>query len=166
MDNASDENHQFRFTSDDLGKLKSLVRSKASAELSDDDIEDITGEILLSAVVSAANANATASVAALAFTYAQYPSYYADARSAASAVATHDPCEYEWASPDTDTVPLSVEIRHVLYSLSPASRTIIWMCDVEGMTLSETATVLGMSTATAYRRLKQAHEDFRAVWNA
>jgi DNA-directed RNA polymerase specialized sigma24 family protein len=34
------------------------------------------------------------------------------------------------------------------------------------MTLSESATTLGLSTATAHRRLQQAHEEFQAAWNA
>ena len=34
------------------------------------------------------------------------------------------------------------------------------------MTLSESATMLNVSTATAYRRLEQAHDEFRAIWNA
>jgi DNA-directed RNA polymerase specialized sigma24 family protein len=166
VDQTLDEHHKFQFTSDDLGKLKSFVRGKASAELSQDDVDDITGEILLSACVSAANADTTVSVAALAFTYAEYPSYYTDARRTAAAVAGKDPWEYEWTSPETTTPTLSVEIRRVLYSLSPISRTIIWLCDLEGMTLTETATALGISTATAYRRLQQAHDDFRAAWTA
>ena len=166
MDHASDEHHQLQFASDDLAKLKSVVRGNASAQLSDADVEDITGEILLSACGSAANTNTTAPVAALAFTYAALPSYYTVARSTAAAVADKDPMSYAWSSPDASTATLSVEIRHVLYSLSPISRTVIWMCDVEGMTLSETATVLGVSTTTAYRRLQQAHEEFRAAWNA
>lgn len=166
MDMTSDEHHPFRFTSDDLAKLKSVVRGKASAELSAADVEDITGEILLSAVVSATNADTTLPIAALAFTYAALSSYYSDARKAAAAVADKDPMSYEWGSGDASTATLSVEIRHMLYSLSPISRTIIWMCDVDGMTLSESATILGVSTATAYRRLQRAHEEFRAAWNA
>jgi len=164
MDREPDEHHQFQFTSDDLAKLRSVVRGKASAELSDTDVDDITGEILLSACVTAANT--TAPIAALAFTYAALPSYYTDARTRVAAVTRTDPWEYEWSSPDASSPTLSVEIRHVLYSLSPISRTIIWMCDVEGMRLTEAATALGMSTATAHRRLKQAHKDFRAAWDA
>jgi len=34
------------------------------------------------------------------------------------------------------------------------------------MALTETATALGVSTATAYRRLKQAHSEFQSAWNA
>ena len=166
MDQTSDEHHQLQFTSDHLAKLKAVVRRKASAELGIADVEDITGEILLSACVTAASADATVPVAALAFNYAALSSYYTDARKAAAAVADEDPMSYEWGSGNSDTATLSVEIRHVLYSLSPISRTIIWMCDVEGMTLSESATMLGVSTATAYRRLQQAHEEFRAAWNA
>jgi DNA-directed RNA polymerase specialized sigma24 family protein len=166
MDHEPDEHHQFQFTSDDLAKLKSVVRGKASAELSHGDVDDITGEILLSACVTATNADSTAPVAALAFTYAALPSYYTNARTTAAAVAGKDPWEYEWAWPDTSTATLSVDIRHVLYSLSPISRTIIWMYDVDGMTLRETATALGVSTTTAYRRLQQARDEFRAAWNA
>jgi DNA-directed RNA polymerase specialized sigma24 family protein len=51
-------------------------------------------------------------------------------------------------------------------SLSPISHTIIWMCDAEGMTLSKSATMSNVSTATAYRRLQQAHDEFRATWDA
>jgi DNA-directed RNA polymerase specialized sigma24 family protein len=166
LDSTSDEHHQFQFTSDDHAQLKSFVRGKASAELSKADVDDITSEILLSACVSAASADVTAPVAALAFTYASYARYYADARKTAEAVAGADPVTYERNTPATGTATLSVEIRHVLRSLSPASRTIIWMCDVEGMTLTETATTLGVSVATAYRRLKQAHSEFQSVWNA
>lgn len=166
MEHPPDEHHQLRFTSDDLSKLKLVVKSNASAEREYDDLEDITGEILLSACVSAANANTTAPIAALAFRYAEYPSYYADARARAAKVASEDPSAYDWPSPETSTTSLSVEIRLVLSSLSPISRTIIWLHDVEGMTLAETATALGMSTATAHRRLQQAHADFRAAWDA
>jgi DNA-directed RNA polymerase specialized sigma24 family protein len=166
VDHTSDEDHQFQFTSDDLAKLRSVVRARASAELGTADVEDITGEILLSACVTAANADATAPIAALAFTYAALPSYYADARKTAAAVVDRDPTLYELGSQDASIANLSVEIRHALYSLSQISGTIIWMCDVEGMTLSESATALGVSTATAYRRLQHAHEDFRAVWTA
>ena len=166
MNPASAEYHQFRFTSDDLAKLKAVVRSKASAELSAADVDDIAGEILLSACVTAAHANTTAPIAALAFTYASLPSYYTYARKAAAAVTDMDPTSYEWEAPDSSSATLSVEVRLVLYSLSPISRAMIWLCDVEGMTLAETATILGMSTATAHRRLEQAHDDFRAAWNA
>jgi DNA-directed RNA polymerase specialized sigma24 family protein len=166
VDIASDEHHQFQFTSDDLAKLKSVVRRNACAELSAADVEDITGEILLSACVSATNADTTLPIAALAFTYAALPSYYTGPRKAAAAVADKDPMSYEWGSGDASTATLSVEIRLVLHSVSPISRTIIWMCDVEGMTLSGSATMLGVSTATAYRRLQEAHEEFRAAWNA
>ena len=166
MEIASDDHHQFRFTSDDLAKLKSVVRGKTSAQLGAADVEDITGEILLSACVTAWNADTTVPLAALAFRYAALPSYYTDARKAAAAVSDKDPMAYEWGSGDASTATLSVEIRHVLYSLSPTSRQMIWMCDVEGMTLSESATMLNVSTATAYRRLKQAHEEFRAAWDA
>jgi DNA-directed RNA polymerase specialized sigma24 family protein len=166
VDITSDEHHPPQFTSDDLAKLKSVVRGKASAELSTADVEDITGEILLSACVSAANANTTVPIAALAFIYAALPSYYTEARKTAAAVAGKDPMSYEWGSGDASTATLSVEVRHLLYSLSPISRTIIWICDLEGLTLSESATMLGVSTATAYRRLEQAHEEFRAAWNA
>lgn len=165
MDHTSDEHHQFQFTSDDLAKLQSVVRSKASAELGTADVEDIAGEILLSACVTAANADTTAPIAALAFTYATLPSYYTDARKAAATVADKHSMPYERNSGDASTATLSVEIRHVLYSLSPTSHTIIWMCDVEGMTLSESATMLGVSTATTYRRLQRAREEFRAAWN-
>jgi len=169
VDITSDEHHQPyqpQFRSDDLAKLKSVVRGKASKELGTADLEDITGEILLSACVTASNTDTNASIAALAFTYAALPSYYTDARKAAASVADEDPASYEWGSGDSSTATLSVEIRHVLYSLSPISRKIIWMCDVEGMTLSESATMLNVATATAYRRLEQAHEEFRAIWNA
>lgn len=165
MEITSDDHHQFRFTSDDLAKLKSVVRGKASAQFGAADVEDITGEILLSACVTAWNADTTVPVAALAFTYAALPSYYTDARKAAAAVSDKDPVSYDWGS-DANTATLSVEIRHVLYSLSPISRQMIWMCDVEGMTLNESATMLNLSTATAYRRLEHAHEEFRAIWNA
>jgi DNA-directed RNA polymerase specialized sigma24 family protein len=166
VDITPDDHHQFRFTSDDLAKLKSVVRGKASAQLGAAEIEDITGEILLSACVTAAHADTTAPITALAFTYAALPSYYTDARKAAAAVSDKDPMSYEWGSGDASTATLSVEIRHVLCSLSPISRKMIWMCDVEGMTLSESATKLDVSTATAYRRLQQAHEEFRAAWDA
>ena len=166
MDITSDEHHQSHVTSDDLAKLKSVVRGKSSAELGMADVEDITGEILLSACVTASHTDTNAPIAALAFTYAALPSYYTHARKAAAAVADEDPMSYEWGSGDSSTATLSVEIRHVLYSLGPISHTIIWMYDVEGMTLSESATMLGVSTATAYRRLQEAHEEFRAAWNA
>lgn len=166
MDCASDEHHQFQFTSDDLAKLKSVVKGKASTSLSDADVEDITSEILLSACVTAARADSTAPIAALAFTYAAMPSYYVAARRATADSAEKDPTSYEWIAPEGSNSTLSVEIRHVLLSLSPISRQVIWMCDVAGMTLAETATVLDISTSTAYRRLEEAHADFRAAWAA
>ncbi len=158
--------HESQFTSDDLAKLKAVVRSNASSGTSPADVEEITGEILLSACVTAARADTTASVAALAFEYAALPSYYVNVREAAATVADKDPISYEWRAQAAGTATQSVQIRHVLYSLSPMSRTIVWMCDVEGMTLSESATILGVSTATAYRRLRQAHDDFVEAWNA
>ncbi len=166
MDTTSNKRHQSSFTSDHLAKLKSVVRGRASAELSTADVEDITGEILLSACVSAANSAPAVPIAALAFSYAALPSYYTNARKSAAGVAGQNPTVHEWGSGDLSTATLSVEIRHVLHGLSPISRKLIWMCDVAGMTLSESATTLGLSTATAHRRLQKAHEEFQAAWNA
>lgn len=164
MDFASETQHQFRFTGEDLGKLKSVVKRRASRSFGAVDLDDITGEILLSACVTAAKADATAPVAALAFRYAAMPSYYTAARKAAAAVAAEDP---DWGSiPDASRSAQAVEIRDALRVLGPVSGQMIWRCDVEGMTLAETATTLGVSTATSHRRLKQAHDEFRAAWAA
>lgn len=166
MDYASESQHQFRFTSEDLAKLKSVVKGRTSRGLGAADLDDITGKILLSACVTAAKADATAPVAALAFRYAEMPSYYTAARKAAADVAAEDPDWIRGSTPHASRSAQAVEIRDVLRVLGPVSGQMIWRCDVEGMTLAETATTLGVSTATAHRRLKRAHDEFRAAWAA
>jgi DNA-directed RNA polymerase specialized sigma24 family protein len=163
---TSDAPHQSHFSHDDLKKLTSIVRANASAALNADDVEDITGEILLSASITAANASTTAGVAALAFSYARLPRYYAERVRHVATVLPYDPLAFEWSSHLLGNATLSVEVRRVLYALGAASRTLIWLCDVEGRTLAETGTLIGVSTATAYRRLSRAHDDFRAAWTA
>lgn len=166
MDHASEHHLRSPFTTDDLARLKSVVRGKASAALGNAEVDDIIGEILLSACVTHARTDTVAPVAALAFSYAGMPSYYAAARKTAATVVDKDPESYEHSG-QVATDPIhSLEVRDVLRSLRPASREMIWRCDVEGFTLSETATALGVSTATAHRRLMLAHDDFRAAWGA
>lgn len=166
MDHASEKHLRSRFTTDDLAKLKSVVRGKASATLGSVDVDDITGEILLSASVTGANAGTTASVAALAFSYARMPSYYATARKTAATIAEKDPESYERSGQIAAAPVRSLEVRDVLHSLNPVSGEVIWRCNVEGLTLAETATATGVSTATVHGRLRVAHNEFRAAWAA
>ncbi len=165
MDSASKQ-LQSEFNADDLAKLKSVVRGKASGDLSEADVDDISGEILLSACVTASKTNSTAPVAALAFNYAAMPSYYVKARKVAATTAYDGPTLPDGGEPIASDPILSIEIRDVLRSLSEERREMIWRCDVEGRTLAETATAFGVSIATAHRRLKGAHDDFRAAWTA
>lgn len=164
MDHASDVHRRLSFTSDHLARLMSVVKGKAFDGLGEADLNDIAGEILLSACVSAARAHTTVPIAALAFSYAAMPSYYATTRRAAASVAPEGAGSSGEGATDASRSFQAVEIRDVLRTLSAESRRMIWACDVAGMTLTETATVLGVSTATAHRRLRQAHDDFRAAW--
>jgi DNA-directed RNA polymerase specialized sigma24 family protein len=163
MDHTSDEHNKYAFSSEDLKKLKSVVRRNAGNDLREDDLDDITGDILLAAVVTASKPDTKASIAALAFTYAKKASYYVAARKIAEAVAVKS-AEYEWA--DSRDPILALEIVDTLSSLSPINREMIWLCDTVGLTLADAAETLGMSTATAHRRLNGAHCDFRQVWAA
>lgn len=165
MPDASDD-HQSQFTTDDLATLHALVKRNASATLTKTDRDDIAGEILLSACVTASRPGTSATIAQLAFGYAKMASYYASAAERKAAVAEKDPTTFEWTDSTMVNATLSVEIRNVLSGLDPASRQIIWLCDVAGLTLSETATMLGVATSTAGRRLEKAHNDFKAAWSA
>src|SRR5688572_18055764 len=84
VDRASEKVFRSRFTAEDLAKLKAVVRARASATLGNAEVDDITGEILLSACVTHAKTDTTAPVAALAFSYAGMPSYYTTARKTAA----------------------------------------------------------------------------------
>lgn len=166
MEHGSDEHHRFSFTSDHLARLKSVVKGKALDGLGEADLNDIAGEILLSACVSAARADTTVPLAALAFSYAAMPSYYTTMRRAAASIAPEGAGSSSESATDANRSFQAVEIRDVLRTLSAESGRMILACDVAGKTLAETATVFGVSTATAHRRLTRAHDDFRAAWFA
>jgi DNA-directed RNA polymerase specialized sigma24 family protein len=161
---TSAQHHSCTFSSEDLNKLKSVVRRHAGTDFSESDLDDIAGGILIAAVVTASKPDAKASIAALAFTYAKKASYYATARRIAQTVAPKSPADYESADP-RDPI-LAVEIADTLSSISPVNREMIWLCDTIGLTLVEAAETLGMSTATAHRRLGGARRDFRTAWVA
>jgi RNA polymerase sigma factor (sigma-70 family) len=165
MHSASDDDPS-QFTSEHLAMLRSIVKRNASTTLSKDHRDDIAGEILLSACVTASRPGSSASIAQIAFSYAKLPSYYSTVAERMAKVAEKDPTTYEWTDSAVSNATLSVDVRNVLSGLDPASRQIIWLCDVEGLTLSETATILGISTTTAHRRLEQAQNDFKAAWTA
>lgn len=57
-----------------------------------------------------------------------------------------------------------VAVRRVMAGLSKDLRAVIALCDFEGLTYAEAATVLGIPEGTVASRLSAARADFRERW--
>lgn len=75
--------------------------------------------------------------------------------------------DYEPSLPDPrEVVELAQEVEHVLQSIPLAIRTVLILRDLEGITSSEVAAIIGKREATVRWRLAQGRQRFKELWEA
>lgn len=158
----------------DVDRLRSTVRSRCDAALNEQDVEDVTSEVLEAACVSATNQGKRGCQMAVAFGYARKGRYYG--RSAEAVKARRAALAREAGTCGVSERLMEVrhshdqfraaDVRAVVGTLTDREADVLWRCDAEGCTLAQVAASLGVCVATVDRILKRARNQFRAAWAA
>lgn len=67
------------------------------------------------------------------------------------------------AGPPQERVPERLDLRQAVELLSPVSRAVLWLHDVEGHTHEEIAGLMGMTPSFSKSQLSRAHERLRGL---
>ncbi|MCG6871521.1 MAG: sigma-70 family RNA polymerase sigma factor [Gammaproteobacteria bacterium] len=74
-----------------------------------------------------------------------------------------DPADFQGADGEAMRTQQRLDLNGALARLSPLSRTVLWLHDVEGMTHSEIASTLEQSESFSKSRLSRAHARLREL---
>lgn len=153
-----------------LAKLRAVIRCRSPHFLNEAEIDDVMSKILTDAAVTAAKAESTQDLATIAFAYARHSNYYSRAREFAEDLrrgmaesAREGYAEKAASSHDPTT---QIAVRSVLRGLPPHLARALWLCDAEGYTLAEAATMLGVPLSTLNRQRVTARRMFTTAWAA
>lgn len=158
------------FTPSDLQSLKATVRRKSPASLNFQDCEDLTGDILATALKTASRTGLPP--VRLAQVDAKRTDRYRRAGVRASLAHPEiDHLELERrrrrpTEPIANPIDLSLEFRDIVLALPEDSRRAYVALEIEGLTLAEFAARQEISVSAAYRLHTAARRQLKAAWSA
>ncbi|MEY2448825.1 MAG: hypothetical protein QOH79_2301 [Acidimicrobiaceae bacterium] len=79
--------------------------------------------------------------------------------------AAVDPCELDLIAGD-DREATKVEVRQILAGMTPQHRAVLVLRELEGLSETETAQVLGVSLGTVKSRTARARDSFLKRWTS
>lgn len=167
------DNHDFgELTATDLKKLRSVVKRKSSRLLTKEDREDIVSKILEDAVSGSLRTGTP--VVKLAFTFSNYASYYTRPLDGVMArLREQEPLVYDEhgeiadeADVPDERIDFSGPIVIDLLNQLPSDHRVAFSAVLDGGTVAEVASGIGLPRSTAHNRIKQARSALRDMWLA